>query len=170
MDILKAATDWGKAEVFSAQFFILFGVLFLLASAGFWQLGKTDLARAYVVPVLVAGVLLLVIGLGLYFTNQSRLTNFAAAYDSDASAFVEAEIARTERTLKEYQLVVLKVIPLIIVVAALLIVFLDQPNWRAISITCIAMMAVILLIDTNAHARIEAYHGQLEMALVQLKS
>ena len=29
MDILKASTDWAKAELFSTPFFILFGVLFM---------------------------------------------------------------------------------------------------------------------------------------------
>ena len=89
MEILKAATDWAKAEVFSTPFFILFGVLFLLASIGFWQLGKTDMARAYIIPTLVAGTLLLAIGLGLFVSNKSRIASFPNAYNSNAAAFVE---------------------------------------------------------------------------------
>ena len=46
-------------------------------------------------------------------------------------------------------------------VAALLIIFIDKPIWRAISITTIALMVVILTIDYNANARIEAYNKQL---------
>lgn len=161
MEILKAATDWAKDEVFSSVFFIIFGSIFVLASLGFWQLGKTDIAKAFIYPTLVAGVLLLMIGLGLVFTNKARMASFATAYESDASAFVKSEIDRTEKTMAEYQTVVFKVIPLIIVVAALLIVFVDKPTWRAISITTIAMMAVILLIDSNASTRIEAYNEQL---------
>ena len=53
MEIVKLATDWAKAEVFSTRFFILFAILFLIASIGFWQLGKTDIARAYITPTLV---------------------------------------------------------------------------------------------------------------------
>ena len=41
MEILKTATDWAKTEVFSSAFFIIFGVVFVLASIGFWQMGKT---------------------------------------------------------------------------------------------------------------------------------
>ena len=100
------------------------------------------------------------IGLGLFFTNKSRITQFERAYNSDASAFVASEIARAESTLKEYT-VVFKVVPIIIIVAALLIVFVNTPTWRAISITTIAMMIVILLVDGTAHARIEAYNKQL---------
>ena len=161
MEILKAATDWAKAEVFSSAFFILFGVLFVLATIGFWQLGKTEVAKAFILPTLVAGILLLAVGLGLFFTNKSRLASFPTAYNTDASAFVQSEITRTEKTMAEYQNIVFKIIPLIIAVAALLIVFIDKPVWRAISITTIAMMAVILSVDINANARIEAYNKQL---------
>lgn len=161
MEILKLATDWAKSEVFSTRFFIFFAILFLMASIGFWQLGKTELAKAYIVPTLVAGILLMTIGIGLFYTNKTRITNFKTAYNSDASAFMESEITRTERTLKEYT-VVFKVIPIIIILAALLIIFINTPTWRAIGVTTIAMMIVILLVDGTAHARIEAYNTQLE--------
>lgn len=161
MEILKAATDWAKAELFSTPFFILFGVFFVLAGIGFWQLGKTEMARAYIIPTLVAGALLMIIGLGLFFTNKSRVTQFESAYNSDPAAFVESELARAEATLKEYQTIVFKAIPLIIAVCSLVIVFVDKPVWRASMITTIAMLVVILLIDGTAHARIDAYNQQL---------
>ena len=162
MEILKMATEWAKAEVFSTRFFIFFAVLFLIASIGFWQLGKADIAKAYIIPMLVAGSLLMIIGLGLFFTNKARITQFQAAYHQDATAFLTSEIARAESTLKEYQTVVFKAIPIIIIVAALLIVFIETPAWRAAAITTIAMMIVILLIDGTAHARIEGYYKQLQ--------
>ncbi len=161
MEILKTATDWAKAEVFSTQFFILFGLVFVLASIGFWQLGKSDMAKAYIIPTLVAGALLLIIGFGLFFTNKSRVTQFEEAYNKDASAFVESEIARAERTLNEYRTIVFKAIPLIIATCALLIIFLHAPVWRASMITVIAMMVVILLVDGTAYARIQAYYAEL---------
>jgi len=163
MELLKIATEWAKAEVFSTRFFILFAILFLIASVGFWQLGKTDIAKAYIIPTLVAGVLLLTIGLGLFYTNKSRVTAFETAYEKDASAFVEAEYVRIEKALNEYRTVVFKVIPFIIIGAALLIVFMDKPIWRASAIMIIAMMVVILLIDSTAHDRIEDYKHQLEL-------
>lgn len=161
MEILKIATDWAKAEVFSTQFFILFGFLFALASVGFWQIGKTDIAKAYIIPTLVASLILMIIGFGLYFTNKSRVKEFEIAYKNNSSNFVESELARVESTLKEYQTIVFKIIPLIIAIAAILILFIDSPTWRAISITTIALMVIILLIDGTAHARIEAYNQQL---------
>ena len=163
MDILKTATDWAKDELFSTPFFILFGVLFLLTSIGFWQLGKTEIARAYIIPTLVAGTLLTIIGLGLFFTNKSRITQFEAAYNSDPKAFVASELVRAVATLKEYQNIVFKAIPFIIIVCALGIVFIHKSVWRASFITTIAMLVVILLIDGTAHARIDAYNQELEL-------
>ncbi|MEM9326954.1 MAG: hypothetical protein AAGA85_14905 [Bacteroidota bacterium] len=161
MEILKLATDWAKDEVFSSRFFILFGILFLLAAIGFWQLGKTDVAKAYQFPTLIAGLLILAVGLGIYFTNKSRVTSFETAYKADPAAFVQAEIERSEKTIAEFRTIVFKVVPLIIIAAALLLIFFSSPLWRAISVTTIAMMAVILLVDSNANARIKTYHDQL---------
>ncbi|MCB0856355.1 MAG: hypothetical protein KDD63_29250, partial [Bacteroidetes bacterium] len=62
-----------------------------------------------------------------------------------------------------YRTIVFKVIPFIIVAAALLIFFVDKPIWRATAITTIAMMVVILLVDSNANARIIEYKKQLEL-------
>lgn len=164
MDILKTATDWARAEVFSTSFFILFGILFIAASIGFWQLGKTELAKAYIIPLAIAGALLVIIGVGLVYANVSRISSFETDYNQDASAFVQSEVDRVDATLREYQTVVFKAIPFIIIAAALLIAFVDKPVWRASAITTIAMLVVILLIDGTAHARIDAYKGQLDSA------
>lgn len=161
MDLLKASIDWAKSELFSTPFFILFGLLFISAGIGFWQLGRTDIAKAYIIPTLVAGTLLSIIGLGLFFTNKSRVSQFEIAYHEDASAFLSSELKRSEATLKEYKNIVFTAIPIIIAVCAILILFFSSPIWRASLITSIAMLVVILLIDGSAHARIDAYQKQL---------
>ena len=169
MDILKTAIDWAKSEVFSTPFFILFGLVFIAASLGFWQLGKTDMAKAYIVPTMVAGALLLIIGLGLFFTNKSRITQFEKAYKADVSAFVASEGKRAKATLKEYKNIVFTAVPLIIAVCAITLLFVNTPLWRGSMITTIAMLVVILLIDGTAHARIDEYSKQLQQAEKELK-
>lgn len=169
MDILKAATDWARAELFSTPFFILFGVVFMTASLGFWQLGKTDMAKAYIIPTLMAGALLTIIGLGLFFTNKARITQFETTYKTDASAFVASELKRADATLKEYKTIVFTAIPLIIAACALVLFFVNTPIWRASMISAMAMLVVILLIDGTAHARIDTYNKQLQQAEQELK-
>lgn len=161
MDILKAATDWAKAELISTPFFVLAGIVFLALSLGFWQVGKTDLAKAYIIPTLVAGALLMIIGLRLFFTNKARITQFETAYHENPETFVDSELKRAEATLKEYKNVVFTGIPIIIAICALVLFFVNIPIWRASMITTIAMLSVILLIDGLAHARIAVYNQQL---------
>ncbi|MCK0192513.1 hypothetical protein [Arenibacter sp. F20364] len=169
MDILKAATDWAKAELVSTPFFVLAGLVFLVISLGFWQVGKTELAKAYIIPTLVAGTLLVIIGLGLFFNNKSRITQFEIAYHKNIVSFVDSELERAEATLKEYKNVVFTGIPIIIVICAVVLFLVNVPIWRASMITTIAMLSVILLIDGLAHARINEYNQQLVQAKQELK-
>ncbi|WP_378184777.1 hypothetical protein ACE939_08350 [Aquimarina sp. W85] len=162
MELLKLATEWAKAEVFSTRFFILFSLLFLIASISFWQLGKTDLAKAYIIPTLVASMILMTISIGLFYTNKSRIVQFEKSFNANATTFYQAEIERSEGTIKEYT-VVFKVIPMLIIVAAFIILFVNIPIWRAISITTIALLTVILLVDGTAYSRIEVYHKELKL-------
>jgi ABC-2 type transport system permease protein len=160
MDILKMSTDWAKAEVFSAKISLLLSILFLVAAIGFWQLGKTAMAKAFVWPMLVAGVLIITVSAGLYFTNQPRIAQFETAYNNDAKAFVQTETERTAKSQNELALV-FKILPLIIIVAALLIMFVNTPLWRAIGITTIALMTILMFIDSNTGARNALYHQHL---------
>ncbi len=161
MEILKTATDWAKAEAFSSAFFIAFAILFLLASLGFWQLGKSEIARAYVIPTLLAGALLIIIGIGLVYANQTRIAEWPGVYNDDPAAFIAAELVRVDGVLAEYKTIVFTAIPIIIAACAALIYFLDTPIWRSSLITTIAMLTVILLIDGTAQSRIAAYKEQL---------
>lgn len=162
MDILKIATDWAKGELISTSFFIAIGTLFVFASFGFWQFGKTELAKSYIIPILVAGAFLMTVGFGLFFTNKARIIQFEEDYNRNASTFVTAEISRTEATLKEYKNVVFTGIPITIIICALIIFFIPIPIWRASAISFIAMVSVILLIDGLAHERIKEYHKHLK--------
>ncbi len=162
MDIVKTAVEWTKAEMLSSSFFVLFGVMFVLGSAGFWKLGKTELAKAYTVPFLVAGILLLVIGLGIFFQSYGRVTSFPRAFDSDPQAFLASELARAEAVLAQYKVAVFRVIPLLIVLCAILYLVLDGPIWRASFVSAMIMLALILVVDTNANQRLEGYQKALK--------
>ena len=160
MDILKASIDWAKAEIFSAKISLLLSLPFFFAALGFWQLGKTAMAKAFVWPMLVAGVLILTVSAGLYLANKPRVTQFETAYNTDAKAFVQTETERTAKSQNDLALV-FKVLPLIVIAAALLIMFVNSPLWRAIGITAISLMTVFMFVDSNTGARNAAYHQQL---------
>jgi len=160
MDILKLSTDWAKAEVFSAKMVGLLSMLIFLVALGFWQLGKTPMAKAFVWPLLVSGLLLVAVSAGLYFANKPRIAQFEAAFKSDAKAFTQSEIARTAKSKGELALV-FKILPAIVVAATLLVFFSSAPLWRAIGVTTILLMTLLMLVDNNTDARNTAYHENL---------
>jgi len=161
VDILKLSTDWAKAEVFSAKIVTLLSLLFFLVASGFWQFGKTAMAKAYVWPLFIVGVLMIAIAAGLYFTNKPRISSFETAYKNNSDEFIQNEIARTAKSQKDLVTIVFKVLPAIIIAAAFLIMFVSTPLWRAIGITIIAFMACLMFIDSNTSERNANYHQQL---------
>ncbi len=71
---------------------------------------------------------------------------------------------RAETVLRQYAIAVFRVIPMIVAACAVVLVFVDGPQWRGALVTTIAMMSVILPIDSNANARLQVYQSALEQA------
>ena len=161
MDILKTSIDWARAELLSNGLFALFGAMFLMAGLLFWSRGETDMAKAFVFPMMFAGVLMLILGGGLLYGTWKSLTGFSKAFADDNARFIGLEVQRVERTMSQYGTAVFNVIPLLITAAALLIVFVHSPGWRAAFITAIIFLGLIMLVDSNANARLEGYKTNL---------
>lgn len=160
MDILKLSTDWAKAELFSAKIIWLISLVILLSAVGFAYWGKTAMAKAFVIPLIISGILLIAVGIGLYVANKPRIAQFEKEYKTDATGFIKKEIERTAKSESDFKLV-FKILPAIIILAAIFLLLFTSPNWRAISITTIALMTVLMFIDSNTSARNAAYHQQL---------
>jgi hypothetical protein len=159
--ILKMSVDWAKAEVFSGKIVGLVGVLVLLAALGFFQLGKTAMAKALVWPVGVAGLFLMMVAAGLIFANQPRPAQFEAAFRDNPAAFVQQERLRTATSQKQLGLV-FKILPGICIVGALLIWALPgSSTGRAIGIVLIGTAAILMGVDANTEARNDRYHAAL---------
>ncbi len=165
MDILAIASQWAKDEIFSSKLFILAGVIFVVISIGFWYLGKTEIAKAYIIPFAVCGGLLLIIGGGLTYNNHTRLKAFPTAYSESPTEFVQAEIQRAEATIGQTERTIYRWIPILIIIASILIIFIDKPIWRAASIVSIAFLIILLTVDSNSHSRIVEYNKNLRGVL-----
>ena len=154
MDLLKISLEWAKDEVFSARFFILFGFFFVCASFGFWQLESRSSQRHLSTPFYL-----------WFFTydywhwanlfQYSTFKFFEKAYDADLQAFTATEIERVDKTMAEFELIVFKVIPYIIIFCALIFVLFDQSLSRAICLSIIGMMVVIMLVDAHSYMRLK---------------
>ena len=160
MDIVKLSTDWAKAEVFSARIVWIFSAVTIIAAIGFWYWGKTTMAKAFIWPLLVSGLFLTATGAGLYFTNHPRITRFENEYRLTPAAFVQEEIRRTAESKREMALV-FKILPAIIIFAAIMLLVLPQSLWRAIAITTIITAAFLMVVDSNTEARNNIYNSHL---------
>ena len=160
MDIIKLSTDWAKAEVFSAKIVWLFSVTELLAAIGFWYWGRTTMAKAFIWPLLVMGLFLISVGAGLYVANHPRITQFENEGRHDPKAFLETETQRTSKSQGDLALV-FKILPAIIILAAVLIMLTPASLPRAIAVTIILNAAFLMVVDSNTGARNDAYHSQL---------
>ncbi len=163
MDILKAATVWAKAEMVSSIFFMFIGGVYILSAIGFWQLGNNALTKALIIPIMIVGALLLGAGISFYNSSKSLLSSFETEYKTNPSSLIKSELDRTTRTIKTYEKAALKVFPLIIIIALLMVVFISKPTIRAIGIAIIAFLIVLVLLDSLALKRMKTYHQQLEL-------
>jgi ABC-2 type transport system permease protein len=160
MDILKSCTDWARAEVLSAKIVWLFSAIEIFAAVGFWYFGKTLMAKAFIWPLAVSGFFLVAVAAGLYFANYPRIEEFKKRYTIDAKVFTQEEIARTAKSQGDLAMV-FKILPAIIVLAAIVIFLIHTPVWRAIGITVIITTAFLMIVDSNTDARNTDYHLQL---------
>jgi len=158
MDILKQSVSWAEGEVLSAKLTLLYSLLIFIAAIGFWQLGKTQLAKALVVPMFVTGFLIVTIGIGLFYANHKRVTGFRTEYENSPATFIQKEKLRTETSMNAYK-GVFRFVPALIIAAALLLIFFPAPVCRAIGIAVILLCVSVLVIDGNGDARNTAYHN-----------
>ncbi len=162
MDILNISTQWARDEIFSSKFFVVIAIIFIAVAIGFWQLGKSELAKSFVIPMLVCGALIMIIGIGLIYNNTARLRMFEEEYNRDRVEFVESELSRTASTIVQTKTIIYLWIPILIIIAALGLILLDSPRYRAFFITVIAMMLVLMFVDSNSCSRIVSYRALFE--------
>lgn len=164
MDIVKLSTEWARSEVFSAKIIALLSIVVLLTAVGFFYFGKTQMARAFIIPMLVSGVFLVAVSAGLYFANQPRIEKFEKEFIENPKDFVQKEIQRTEKSNNDFKLV-FQILPLLAIVGSLLIFFLKNPHWKAIGIVLVLLSALLMLIDANTAARNDNYLNELKKSL-----
>jgi ABC-2 type transport system permease protein len=160
MDILKLSTEWAKAEVFSAKIVWIFSIIEILAAVGFFYFGKTGMAKAFFWPLLIMGLFLVAVGAGLYFTNNPRVEQFEKQYQNDSATFVQSEIQRTTKS-KGEMVNVLRILPAIILVMAIMLLLMSAPIWRAIAVSIAINAAFLMIVDSNTEARNNSYNSQL---------
>lgn len=164
MEIIRATSDWAKAEIVSSLFFIFFGLIYIIGSICSWKLGNSPLSKALFIPLMIAGGLLFVAGISFYLSSKSKLDSFEKEFMEDSSSTIKAEITKAKSTIRTYKNVALKVFPAIMILGFLIFLFSDTPIVKAICISVIAFLLVLVVLDSLALKRMETYHQKLELA------
>jgi ABC-2 type transport system permease protein len=160
MELLKLSIEWAKAEIFSAKIVWLFSIITLVSATGFGFWGKTPTAKAFVIPLIVAGIFLVSVGIGLYAVNYPRISQFEKDHNRNAKAFLAKEISRSADSQGQLK-IVFRILPAIGIVAAILLMIFPSPYWRAITVTIILLTSFLMAVDSNTEARNDAYHDKL---------
>lgn len=96
---------------------------------------NTDSVKAFVIPLTVSDIFLI----RLYMSNKPRIAQFEKDYKLNNDAFVKKEIKRTSKS-RDF-IMIFKILPAIIILAAILLMFFSGTNWRASSITIIVIVS-----------------------------
>jgi hypothetical protein len=160
MDFIEHTQNWIKGEIFEAKWIVLFGLFTIIVAFLFWKTGTTPNAKAMLFPLLTVGILFLVSGSTMLYTNPKRSNDYAEAYKNDPVNLIEAEKERVEYFMTWYPQI-RYVMTGIAVLGILLFLFWSVPIGRAIGIALILIALTTFVIDHFSEERANIYYEQI---------
>lgn len=136
-------------------------ILVVLAVAGFgfsiylWIHRSAFLPMIW--PLIVVGLLVGAVGLGVGLRTPAQVTALERSFDSAKADTAAAEIQRMNRVNRNFRII--KIVEIALIVAGLmLVVFLPVPGtWSSVGMGLVLVASVLLVFDSFAHHRAEAY-------------
>mgnify|MGYP001102786000 CR=1 FL=1 len=165
MKTIEYSIEWARGEQFEGWSITIFGALVLLLTLILWRYGSTPNAKALVVPALILGMLFLLMGSYMVYSNGVRQEAFTEAYEQDALAFLQAEKNRVEGFQFMYPASLL-ISAISFVVALALFYFSDSPARKALAIVLAVFGLSLLIIDYFSKERADNYYEALLNALL----
>ena len=146
MEWIDYTNKWLTGEIREDVAIIVAGVVLLILSVLAWRFGTSESARAIVIPLLVAAILLIAMGAGLAYNNHNRREQFAQQYQESQQAFLESEKARVEEFMKIYPQTI--IVSAVMMAAGIgLFAFCSKPTLRASALVLILIALTALTID-----------------------
>lgn len=160
MELIEYTNKWVLGEIYEDVAIVIAGIAFLILSILAWRFGTSESARAIIIPLLVAAILLIGLGAGLAFNNHSRMDQFVQQYEEAPQKFLESEKVRVEGFMKIY--------PQTIIVASVMMVggvcafaFCSGASLRASALVLILVALAALTIDFFSKERAIVYQDEL---------
>jgi hypothetical protein len=164
MEFIEHTVAWCRGEIFEGRVLALFGAVVVMAALVFWKFGSTPSARAMFIPLLAVGALALIVGLSMNFNNQARIPKYSAAYQQDATAFMESERKRTEDFIRWYPITMAS-FSVIALLGCAVYFFRPTPTGRAIGLATLLLSLAVLFLDHFSEERAATYHDAISQAL-----
>lgn len=166
MEWIDYTNKWLTGEIREDVAIIVAGVVLLILSVLAWRFGTSESARAIVIPLLVAAILLIAMGAGLAYNNHNRREQFAQQYQESQQAFLESEKARVEEFMKIYPQTI--IVSAVMMVAGIgLFAFCSKPTLRASALVLILIALTALTIDFFSKERGIIYQNELSSVQIQ---
>lgn len=166
MEWIDYTNKWLTGEIREDVAIIVAGVVLLILSVLAWRFGTSESARAIVIPLLVAAILLIAMGAGLAYNNHNRREQFAQQYQESQQAFLESEKARVEEFMKIYPQTI--IVSAVMMAAGIgLFAFCSKPTLRASALVLILIALTALTIDFFSKERGIIYQNELSSVQIQ---
>ena len=164
MDFLQHTHEWLAGEMFEAICIATGGVLLLALALLALIYGSTPGASSFVIPFIVAALILIVGGVAGYRTNVKRIPLFSEQYKSNQRAFVTAEKARVETFDDIYRNA--KIVSIISLIVGLgMAYFLKNPHLQSIGLALIVLAIATVFIDHFSKERAVEYYTHIQKYL-----
>ena len=147
--------DYFAAEKNEAALFMAIGVAAIGLSIYLYL--SENAYRTIAFPLVAIAVIQLLVGGSVFFRTDDQVDALAQEYEASVAAYTEAEIARMEPVMKNFQ--IYKSIEIVLLLSGIILSFLFRHNmtWYAISIGLIAQSAIMLVLDLFAERRGDLY-------------
>lgn len=168
MEFIQHTNNWIKGEIFEAIIIGVFGLLVITTGILYWKFGHTLNTKALIIPLVIVGVVLMGMGISMYFSNQKRLLEYKSAFEQNKAEFVQNEKERVESF--QYMYTTTKVLATIFFVFAILVFwFSKSPNLHGIAIGLALFGLSGLVIDYFSQERADHYYEKINTEIKILK-
>lgn len=166
MELIDYTNKWLTGEIHEDLAMVIAGVVLLVLALLSWRFGSSESARALIIPLTVAAVLLIGLGGSLAYNNHVRKAQYAQQYQESPEKFLESEKARVADFMKIYPQTII-VATVMMVIAVCLFAFCTRPWLRATALVLILVALAALTIDYFSKERGVIYQQELNSVQIE---
>jgi len=148
-------TQYFTAEKNGAWLLVVLAVVGFGFSAYLWFHRSALLPMIW--PLVLVGLLIGAIGVGVGLRTPAQVAALERGFESAKAETAAAEIKRMDKVNRNFRIV--KIVEIVLIVMGLLLLgFLPSPGtWSSVGLGLVLVASVVLVFDTFAHHRAEVY-------------